>query len=165
MINKNNIRLEDIDDKLFTKNDINGICVFYLNKACTLPFNGEIFSIFKDYIELEYEIRNGKKNGLEYIYYPTGKIEQINECRENVMFGVSKEYFQNGDLKTVSIVYNNYHIRIVEKVKSIFMETKSYDDKYGDKLPEYLQNLLKLSNSELVDYKFKEDNPYLNLDV
>ena len=41
-----------------------------------------------------------------------GKIEQINECRGNVTFGVSKEFEEKGNLRSVNIVWNNDYLKI-----------------------------------------------------
>lgn len=164
MINKDvKFRLEDTDDSLFFKDDINGYAMYYLDKELTKAYSGEIYSIFKGKIESEAQYINGSKNGLEYIYYSNGDLEQINECRGNVIFGVSKEYDENGNIKTASIVYNNNHLKVIE-VDRILDEYNIIDyreKRHESGLPSYMEYLLNLSNDELVNYEFKTDNPNL----
>lgn len=163
MINKDiELRLEDIDDRLFTKNDRNGYAVYFLDQGLTQPFTGEIYVKFNDTIESEAEYKNGYKNGIEYIYNSEGNLEQTNENRGNVIFGISKEYDEDGNMVIASIVYNNDYLRSVESIDNNIQETKAYDDKFGESLPEYIQKLLKLSNEEVFNYEFKINNPYLN---
>lgn len=163
MIDKNvKLRLEDTDESLYMKNDFNGNAVYFLDKELTKPFIGEVYVVFKDKIESEAQYINGSKNGVEYIYNSNQEIEQINQCRGNVIFGVSKE-FENRKLKTVSIVYNNNFIKIIEinSNQKDYITLKVCDNKYGNKLPIYLKNLLKLNDEELINYEFSLDNPNL----
>ncbi|WP_407402735.1 hypothetical protein [Chryseobacterium sp.] len=85
-----------------------------IDKELTKAYSGEIYSIFKGKIESEAQYINGSKNGLEYIYNSNGDLEQINECRGNLIFGVSKEYDENGNIKTASVVFNNNHLKVIE---------------------------------------------------
>lgn len=117
---------------------------------------------FNDTIESEAEYKNGYKNGIEYIYNSDGNLEQANENRGNVIFGISKEYDADGNTVIASIVYNNDYLRSVESVDDRTPETKVYDDKFGNSLPEYIQKLMKLSNKEIFNYEFKINNPSLH---
>ncbi|MBT2621200.1 MULTISPECIES: hypothetical protein [Chryseobacterium] len=163
MINNNvEFRFEDIDDRLYTKNDINGYAIYFLDEEFKKPFTGEIYVRFNDDIESEAEYKNGYKNGIEHLYNSNGDIEQTNENRGNVMFGISKEYDENGNIAVVSIVYNNDYLKSVEMSNGAIQETSSYNNKFGESLPEYIKGLLKLSNEELFNYEFKINNPYLN---
>ncbi|HAO08151.1 MULTISPECIES: hypothetical protein [Chryseobacterium] len=157
------LRLEDIDDRFYTKNDINGNAVYFLDKEFKEPFTGEIFVTFNGVLESEAQYKNGYKNGIENIYNSNGILEQTNENRGNVIFGVSKEFNEEGDVVISSIVYNNDYIRSVENSDGEVVETQSYTGKYGENLPEYLQNLLRLSKEDLFNYEFKSENPYLNI--
>lgn len=163
MIDKNaELRLEDTDDRLYTKNDSNGFAVYFLDKECKEPFTGEIYVKFKDAIESEAQYKNGYKNGIEYIYDSDGNLEQANENKGNVMYGVSKEYDENGNIVNASIVFNNEYLKSIELIDGTFQETTSYQDKFGEFLPDYLRELLSLSKEELFNYEFKPDNPHLN---
>lgn len=156
------LRLEDIDDRLHTKNDFNGNAVYFVDEECKQPFTGEIFVKFNGLLESEAQYKNGCKNGVENIYNSDGILEQTNENRGNVIFGVSKEFDVTGNILVSSIVYNNDYIRSVEIADGKIVETKPYNGKYGENLPEYLQLLLQLSKEDLFNYEFKNENPYLN---
>lgn len=164
MINKNvTLRLEDIDDLLYYKDDINGYAMYFIDKELTKGYSGEIYSIFKGRIESEAQYINGSKNGLEYIYNSNGDLEQINECRGNVLFGVSKEYDEKGNIKTASVVYNNNHLKVIE-LNRILNEYNIIDyreKRHENGLPSYIEYLLGLSNEELINYEFKTDNSNL----
>ncbi|ASK32141.1 hypothetical protein CEY12_19450 [Chryseobacterium sp. T16E-39] len=78
------------------------------------------------------------------------------------MYGISKEYDENGNIMIASIVFNNEYLKSVEVLDGIIQETASYKDKYGESLPEYIKKLLKMSDEEVFNYEFKINNPYLN---
>ncbi|MBK1895146.1 hypothetical protein [Chryseobacterium paridis] len=156
------LRLEDTDDRLYTKNDINGEAIYFLDKEFTQPFTGEIFIKYKDEVESEAEYKNGYKNGIEYIYTSEGILEQTNENKGNLIFGISKEYDEEGQVVISSIVYNNDYLKSVEIVDGVIRETTAYNNKYGEALPEYIKMLLSLSDEEVFNYEFKINNPYLN---
>ena len=46
----------------------------------------------KKNINWEFEVVDGKQNGIEKVYYSNGNLEQISEYKSNLQFGVSKEY-------------------------------------------------------------------------
>ncbi|MTG99211.1 MULTISPECIES: hypothetical protein [Myroides] len=172
------MRLEDIDDSFYVENDVNGIVTYYLDPELTKPYTGVIYNKWQGKIESEAEFIDGLKNGLEHIYNEDGEPIQINECRGNVMFGITKE-FQKGYLTSVSIVYNNSYIKSLDVNRNkeiIDIQKNYYDVTKGDKIPEgdkiltnmsyerlpkYIRMLLELSDKELVEYEFKRDNPYL----
>lgn len=165
MIDKNvKNRVEDIDNSLFVKNDINGNAMYFLDANFSIAFEGEIYSVFINQIESEAQYKNASKNGLEYIYNANQEIEQINECRGNLIFGVSKE-FQDNKLKYVSVVYNNNHLLVVEILEEskVYKLLKYQTEQLDENLPIYLQNLLDLPIENLIDYEFQIDNPNLYL--
>ncbi|MBB1150797.1 hypothetical protein H4K35_11850 [Myroides sp. NP-2] len=153
-------RIENIDEILYTEDDLNGYPIYYLDLELTKLFTGIIYSKFKGKIENEAEYIEGLKNGLEYIYNEDEEVIQINECRGNVIFGVVKEY-EKESLKSVSIVYNNSFLKILNVNLDDFNVLRHYDNQYGNELPHYLKSLLQLSNKQLIEYEFKKDNPYL----
>ncbi|WP_407402739.1 hypothetical protein [Chryseobacterium sp.] len=149
-------------EELYLKDDpISGESDYYLDELFKNPYNGVVIDKVNDILMWKFDVRKGKRTGLEYVYNTDGKVEQINECRNNLMFGVSKEYDNNEDVKTASIVYNNSYLKIVEVNEKQNVVLENYDNRYEDKLPEYLRKLLLLSNQELVNYEFKTDNPNL----
>ncbi|MDM1409110.1 hypothetical protein [Myroides sp. DF42-4-2] len=154
------MRLEDIDHSLYVEDDVNGIVTYYLDPELTKPYTGVIYNKWRGKIESEAEFIDGLKNGLEYIYNEDEEVIQINECRGNVIFGVVKEY-EKESLKSVSIVYNNSFLKILNVNLEDFNVLRHYDNQYGNELPHYLKSLLQLSNKQLIEYEFKKDNPYL----
>lgn len=177
-MNKNKKRLEDIDDSLYSENDVNGVVSYYLDPALTQPYTGIIYTKFGGKIESEAAYIDGLMNGLEYVYNEEEELIQLTECRGNVHFGVSKE-FENEKLSVVCINYNGSLVKVVylgENQEIVSTEKYYYDVTKGDEvpqgysaltrisyeeLPQYIQLLLELSDQELVDYEFQEENPYL----
>lgn len=86
------LRLEDIDDRLYTQNDINGHAVYFLDEEFKVPFTGVLLVKFNNLLESGAQYQNGRKNGIENIYDSAGILEQTSEYRGNVIFGVSKEF-------------------------------------------------------------------------
>lgn len=159
-----NINMEKKINDLYLKDDpSSGESDYYIDKDLTIPYSGIVIDEINGIIVWKFDVKNGKRTGLEYLYSSDGKIEQINECRGNVMLGVSKEFDEEGNVKSSSVVYNNYHIRVIKKNNELISEIISYDGSLGE-LPEYLHKLLKLSDKELIEYKFRTDNPYLNIE-
>ncbi|MBB1148817.1 MULTISPECIES: hypothetical protein [unclassified Myroides] len=172
------MRLEDTDRCLYVEDDVNGESVYYLDPALTLPYTGVIYTTYRGKIESEAVYFQGLKNGLEYVYNEEGEIIQIDECRGNVQFGISKE-FENNRLSSISINYNNSWVKVLyvgENCEIIDTQKYYYDVTKGDEvpqgnasltrmpyecLPSYIRLLLELSDQELVDYEFKDENPYL----
>lgn len=151
--------MEKLFEELYLKDDpISGEFDYYLDDLFTKPYQGIVIDKVNDILMWKFDVRKGKRTGLEYVYNTDGKLEQINECRNNLMFGVSKEYDNNGDVKTASIVYNNSYLKIIEVNEKQSVVLENYDNRYEDKLPEYLRKLLLLSNQELVNYEFKTNN-------
>lgn len=159
----NKLRYEDIDSNLYTKNDSNGNAIYFLDKEFKKPFTGEIYVMFKHKIESEAEYKNGYKNGLEYIYYANENLQQINEYKGNVLFGISKEYDENENLISVSIVWNNSYIKVIEIRENQIDKVTFYEEARNIKiLPEYIKILLQLSEEELINYEFRPNSPYLD---
>lgn len=156
--------MEKLFKELYLKDDsISGEYDYYLDDLFTKPYQGIVIDKVNDILMWKFDVRKGKRTGLEYVYNTDGKLEQINECRNNLMFGVSKEYNEIGKIKTTSIVYNNSYLKIIEVNEKQSVVLENYDNRYEEKLPSYLQKLLLLSNEELVDYEFRNDNPNLIL--
>ena len=138
-------RLQDIDERLFIENDLNGECIYYTDEDCQTPFNGIVYGMCGHPSRLDYEceITEGMKNG----------IEQASECRHNLMYGVSKEYEQEGNLLTASVVYNNSHLKIVSPTPEGTYNIEKYAPQSTQKLPDDILTLLALSEQELVEYQ------------
>ena len=137
-------RLQDIDERLFVKNDLNGECIYYTDENCQTPFNGIVYGMCGHPARLDYEceIKDGVKSG----------IEQACECRHNLMYGVSKEYDEEGNLLTASVVYNNSHLKIVSPTPDGTYNIEKYAPQSTQNLPDDILTLLALSEQELVAY-------------
>ncbi|MDO4880634.1 MAG: hypothetical protein Q3983_05080 [Capnocytophaga sp.] len=150
-------RLQDTDDRLFVENDINGECIYYTDEACQTPFNGIVYGMCGKPLRLDYEceIVGGVKDGMELTYNEEGGIEQASECRHNLLYGVSKEYDEEGNLLTASVVFNNSHLKVVTPTESGQYEVTKYTPESTKNLPADILALLILSEEELVNYEFK----------
>ncbi|MBN6077151.1 hypothetical protein HYE59_06315 [Aggregatibacter actinomycetemcomitans] len=149
-------KLEDIDGKLYGKNDMNGEWIYYLDKICERPFNGIVYGMCKSTLDYEAEIKDGYKNGIEVNYRADGSIEQISEYKHNLLYGISKEFDENNLLVTVSVVLNNSHLKIVEvNLVSGDFNIVKYQPELHRNIPEDILKLLDLSTEELISYKFK----------
>ena len=149
-------RLQDIDERLFVKNDLNGECIYYTDEDCQTPFNGIVYGMCGHPARLDYEceIKDGVKSGIELTYNEEGGIEQACECRHNLMYGVSKEYDEEGYLLTASVVYNNSHLKVVSATTEGTYKIEKYAPQSTQNLPDDLLSLLALSEQELVKYQF-----------
>ena len=142
--------MEKYFEELYSKGDhISGESDSYIDKNLTIPYDGTVINKDGDIIIWKFEVRNGKRTGLEYIYYSNGKIEQINECRGNLTFGVSKEFDQNGNLRSVSIVWNNGYLRTIHINNNKIEKIDNYKPTIN-RLPEKISYLFTLSNEELI---------------
>ena len=148
-------RLQDIDERLFVKNDLNGECIYYTDENCQTPFNGIVYGMCGHPPRLDYEceIKNGVKSGIELIYNEEGGIEQASQCRHNLMYGVSKEYDQEGNLLTASVVYNNSHLKIVSPTPEGSYNIDKYAPQSTQNLPHDICTLLALPEQELAEYE------------
>lgn len=68
------------------------------------------------------------------------------------MYGVSKEYDEEGNLLTASVVYNNSHLKIVSPTPDGTYNIEKYAPQSTQNLPDDICTLLALSEQELVAY-------------
>ena len=67
--------MEKYFEELYLKGDpISGESDYYIDKNLTIPYDGTVIDKDGDIIIWKFEVRNGKRTGLEYIYYSNGKI-------------------------------------------------------------------------------------------
>lgn len=151
------LKLEDTDERLYGKNDINGIWVYYLDQICEKPFNGVVYGTCQSRLDYEAEIKNGYKNGIEVNYHANGSVEQVSECKNNMLYGVSKEFDEKSSLVSVSVVFNNAYLKVVELDGQKQYEIKKYREELYDSLPVEIKKLLDFSAEELITYKFKSN--------
>lgn len=151
-----NIKLSEEDPSLFCVNDVNsGLLIYYFGETKKELFTGTLYEKFNNKIISEYEVKNGRKNGIQRDYFQDGKLEEISEWKENFKYGINKEYNDEGILKSVSIVWNNDYIKIMDVEKQKVIEKKIIN-KEG--IPGRILYLLNLSDRKLLDYSFDMKN-------
>jgi len=69
------------------------VTVYYQNGK---PYTGTVYEEFQGRIDLEYEVVNGIKQGLEKEYYPDGTIQSISQYVGNVLDGPLINYYESG---------------------------------------------------------------------
>lgn len=149
-------RLEDVNEKLYGKNDVNGEWIYYLDKDCKKAFNGIVYEMFKSSLDYESEIKDGYINGIQVNYRSDGSIEQISEYKHNMLYGISKEFDENNLLVMVSIVLNNSHLKIIEvdSISRNFNIVKYHPESHRN-IPKDILKLLELPIEKLIFYKFE----------
>ncbi|TWP29372.1 hypothetical protein ETU08_07680 [Apibacter muscae] len=153
-INKNNLRLSEEAPSLFSDDDpATGLLIYYLGEDKEELFTGELYEIFQEHIVSEYEVKNGKKEGIQIDYFRNGSKDSINENSQNMQFGVYKEFDEHEKLKVVSVIWFNLNIKSIEfSENTITITEKKIDKKYI--IPKRIESLLNLSNEELINYSF-----------
>ncbi len=98
-------------DELFTDTDVNtGEDIFFIDSSLKKPYNGVVFDYFKGTLSWEFEVKDGFKTGIERKYYDTGELMEENETDHNTVNGVAKEFYRNGNIKSISVVIHNVFI-------------------------------------------------------
>lgn len=89
---------------LYTKYDINGEEIFFLDKACTRPYTGKIEKFFKGVLNCEADVVEGFLDGVCIWYYDnTDLIESISQMKHNLTTGLAIEFFKNGRVNTIAL--------------------------------------------------------------
>lgn len=91
----------DSEQPLVLKNGL-----LYKDSTATLPFTGRHKSKVMDKV-IEYEVKDGIKNGDFILYYPNGKIEMKGKIVNDKNEGEWKYYLPDGTLQTVGIFVND----------------------------------------------------------
>lgn len=73
--------------------------IFLLNGEI---YNGSVFEIHNNNLVAEAEVRRGKKNGRQVLYYPDRCIERESYYVDGVLDGIIKNYDTNGFLQEES---------------------------------------------------------------
>lgn len=144
-------------EELYTKGDSHtGESIYCIDKECTQPYTGWVIEIFQGKLSWEFQTIDGKQNGLEKIY-EDGRLIQVDEYKDNLQFGVSKEYDKDGNVTSVSIVLNNLYIKTIE-LKGNQIINIDTDKKYENvsEVYRHIHKLVNLSNEDLINYQFKE---------
>lgn len=94
-------------ENLYEGEEVNGEATFYVDKNCTVPYTGHIEYYFNNKLSWECDIVNGLMNGIEKEYYDnTGELERIGQVKNNMGYGLCVEYYKNGKVSSISLVYN-----------------------------------------------------------
>lgn len=105
-------------DELFTDTDVNtGEDIFYIDSDLKEPYTGVVVDYFKGVLSWEFEVQDGFRTGIERKYYDTGELMEENETNHNTIDGISKEFYKNGNIKSISIA-----------IRNIFIDTISFDE-------------------------------------
>ncbi len=80
--------------------------LLYKDSTSAVPFTGRHKSRVMDKI-IEYEVKDGIKNGDFILYYPNGKIEMQGKLVNDKNEGEWKYYLPDGTLQTIGIYVND----------------------------------------------------------
>ncbi|WPC43910.1 hypothetical protein [Clostridium sp. JS66] len=97
---------------LFTKTDINtGENIYYTDSSLEKPYSGIVVDYFKGVLNWKFEVQDGFMTGIGRVYYEdTGELMEESETDHNTVNGVAKEFFKNGNIKSISILIRNQPI-------------------------------------------------------
>lgn len=137
--------------------------LLYKDSLATEPFTGRYKGkvVGKD---IEYDVVDGKRNGIFAIYHTNGNIEVIGEMNDEKNTGVWKYYYPNGVLESIGkfvddkpdSVWNWYYMTTSTKQVGEFKEgLKTGEWKYYDDF-ENLYLIMKFDNGELTDSVYYE---------
>lgn len=91
----------DIEQPLVLKDGL-----LYKDSTSTVPYTGRHKSKVLDKA-IEYEVKDGIKNGDFILYFPNGKIEMIGKIVNDKNEGEWKYYLPDGTLQTVGVFVND----------------------------------------------------------
>jgi len=147
------LHIKDIENRN-VKNDGSWGTFFYKEKK----FTGKIYDTWGDEVSWIFDVENGLQNGIEKTYYEgTNVLEQIAEYKDNMQFGISKEFDETGELLSVSIVWNNSYLKTIFVNSSKVLKTDNFYDLDQKKYPEKILQYLNLSNDDLMIYDFNKN--------
>jgi antitoxin component YwqK of YwqJK toxin-antitoxin module len=149
--------------------------LLYSDSLTTEPFTGH----YKGKVmgkSIEYEVVDGKRNGIFILYNENGFVETLGYLKENKNHGEWKYYYPNGELESVGIfnddkpdsVWNWFYMDGTIMQKGSFNEGKkdgewkSYDEFNN------LTLLLKYNNDVLIDsvhFEMKSEDRMSGLDT
>ena len=146
------LHIKDLENKNH-KNDGSFGVFFYKGEK----FTGKVYDTFDERISWIFNVKDGVQSGVEESYYEgTDVLEQVAEYENNMQFGVSKEFSEDGDLQTISVVWNNAYLKTIFLENSKIIKKENSFDLNKITYPEKILVLLNLSNKDLINYKFNE---------
>lgn len=113
---------------LWFGHDANNEATYFWDKELKRPYTGHVEDYFHGVLNNEFDVKNGYKNGIEKVYYDyTGELEAIQEVKDNLVDGLSIEYYKSGKIQSIEITIDNLGIdsyvydedgNVVEKKKA-----------------------------------------------
>ena len=101
----NRTNVKDLDGRI----DQN-VTVLYENGHL---YSGTVYETFQGRTDVEYEVLNGIKQGIETEYYPDGKIQSVSQYVGNVLDGPLINYYKNGAIEEKAMFEKGVCIRSV----------------------------------------------------
>ncbi|WP_295811868.1 hypothetical protein [uncultured Apibacter sp.] len=143
--------------ELYTKGDIDtSETIYYLDKYLIYSYSGLVIDEDQGVVNWEFKVVDGKQNGMEKVFYSNGNLEQISEYKNNLQFGLSKEYDEDGNLTSVAVVWNNGYLKTIYIVNNKIAEIEIDEKRISNlSLPDRIKYLLLLNNEDLICYKFE----------
>ncbi len=143
--------------ELYTKGDIDtSETIYYLDKYLIYSYSGLVIDEDQGVVNWEFKVVDGKQNGIEKVFYSNGNLEQISEYKNNLQFGLSKEYDEDGNLTSVAVVWNNGYLKTIYIVNNKIAEIEIDEKRISNlSLPDRIKYLLLLNNEDLICYKFE----------
>jgi antitoxin component YwqK of YwqJK toxin-antitoxin module len=91
--------MKSIDD-LYTAGDKKtGETIYYEDKNLSKLFTGIIYDEYDGFKNWLFEVDKGLQNGIEKVFHEgTDILDQIVEYKDNLQFGISKEFDDQGEL-------------------------------------------------------------------
>jgi antitoxin component YwqK of YwqJK toxin-antitoxin module len=84
------------------------VTVYYQNNK---PYTGVVYEMFQGRIDLEYEVVNGVKQGIETEFYPNGRIQSVSQYAGNLLDGPLISYYENGAVEEKAMFEKGVCIR------------------------------------------------------
>ncbi|HEX8325914.1 MAG TPA: hypothetical protein VF629_00120 [Hymenobacter sp.] len=113
----NRINIDALDGRI----DQN-VTVLYQNGQ---PYSGTVYEMSQGRTDVEYEVFNGVKHGIETEFYPDGKIQSVSQYIGNLLDGPLINYYESGAVEEKAIFE-----------KGVCVRSTSYDEN-GQVVEEY----------------------------
>ena len=138
-------------NNLFWDYDGNGNPIYYYDKNCTLLFNGHIEEYDKGWIDMEADVVNGFVTGIckEY-FFQSNQLEQISYQEKNLHHGLVIEFFENGQVRFVTLEIANAPFDLYEFDENSKLKMKKL---YPDSI---IRILKQLGNEEEIIKQLRE---------
>ncbi|RZJ91863.1 MAG: hypothetical protein EOO60_07490 [Hymenobacter sp.] len=75
------------------------------------PYTGGVYEAFQSQTDVEYEVIEGVKQGLETEYYPDGKVQAVSQYSHNLLDGPLIRYYENGAVEEKALFEKGVCIR------------------------------------------------------